>query len=86
MRMIRQPTRRPGRRLASHFREEVPMTPRPTTPGLLRRFAACDRGATAIEYGLIAAIVGVGIIVSLSTLRNGVISLYDAASTGLAGR
>lgn len=35
---------------------------------LLKEFAADESGATAIEYGLIAALVGVAIIGGLSSL------------------
>ena len=35
----------------------------------LARFAQDESGATAIEYGLIAAIVGVGIIAGLGTAK-----------------
>lgn len=35
---------------------------------LLKEFSADQSGATAIEYGLIAALVGVAIIGGLSTL------------------
>jgi pilus assembly protein Flp/PilA len=51
--------------------------------GLFRRFRRCDSGATAIEYGLIAAIIGVGIVASLGVLRTGVVALYSSASDGL---
>jgi pilus assembly protein Flp/PilA len=44
---------------------------------ILTRFAKDDSGATAIEYGLIAAIVGVGIIVGLNTLRDGLNELFN---------
>jgi Flp pilus assembly pilin Flp len=54
--------------------------------GLIRRFACEDDGATVIEYGLIAAIVCIGIIVSLVGVRDGVTGLYDAASNGLNSR
>jgi Flp pilus assembly pilin Flp len=37
---------------------------------LIRRFVAERRGATAIEYALMAFIVGVGIVVSLTSLAN----------------
>lgn len=37
----------------------------------LRTLRACDRGATAIEYGLIAALVVVAMIGGLSTLGGG---------------
>jgi pilus assembly protein Flp/PilA len=36
-----------------------------------KRFVDCESGATAIEYGLIAAIVGVGIVAGLIGFRDG---------------
>jgi pilus assembly protein Flp/PilA len=44
---------------------------------IVTRFAEDESGATAIEYGLIAAIVGVGIIVGLGTLRDGLTTLFN---------
>jgi Flp pilus assembly pilin Flp len=38
---------------------------------LLRRFADDMRGATTIEYGLIAVLVAVGILVSVQALGSG---------------
>ncbi|WP_082092636.1 Flp family type IVb pilin [Devosia epidermidihirudinis] len=37
---------------------------------LFARFAQDESGATAIEYGLIAALISVAIIVAVSTLGN----------------
>ncbi len=37
---------------------------------LLKSFANSEAGATAIEYALIAAIVGIGIITALGNVRN----------------
>ncbi len=42
------------------------------------RFLKDESGATAIEYGLIAAIVGVGIIVALGVLEDGLSGLFSA--------
>ncbi len=42
----------------------------------LARFAQDESGATAIEYGLIAAIVGVGIIAGLGNLKTGLNTLF----------
>ncbi|MDX2259732.1 MAG: Flp family type IVb pilin, partial [Hyphomicrobiaceae bacterium] len=39
-------------------------------------------GATAIEYGLIAAIIGVGIIASLQTLSGALQALFDTDIVG----
>ena len=43
---------------------------------LFARFASDESGATAIEYGLIAAIVGVGIIASLGTLKTALTTTF----------
>ena len=40
-------------------------------------FLRDESGATAIEYGLIAAIVAVGIIVGLGDLRDGLNTLFN---------
>ena len=48
---------------------------------LFSLFAADESGATAIEYGLIAAIVGVGIIASLQTLKSALNTTFDLTST-----
>ncbi len=50
---------------------------------IVTRFANDESGATAIEYGLIAAIVGVGIIVGLNTLRDGLNTLFNNINTEL---
>jgi pilus assembly protein Flp/PilA len=44
---------------------------------IVTRFAADESGATAIEYGLIAAIVGVGIIVGLTALKDSLETLFQ---------
>ena len=50
----------------------------------IARFLADESGATAIEYGLIAAIVGVGIIVGLGALRDGLNNLFNNVKTQLS--
>ena len=47
------------------------------------RFVKDESGATAIEYGLIAAIVAVGIIVGLGNLRDGLNTLFNNVKTSL---
>jgi len=49
----------------------------------LARFAHDESGATAIEYGLIAAIVGVGIIAGLGNLKTGLNTLFGDVQTEL---
>ena len=41
-----------------------------------RRFAADESGATAIEYGLIAGLVAVGIIVALPAFGESLMGLF----------
>jgi len=48
---------------------------------MVKLFANDESGATAIEYALIAAIMGVGIVAGLRTLQTSV----DGALTGVAG-
>jgi len=52
----------------------------------IARFAKDESGVTAIEYGLIALLVAVGIIGSLTLVGNSVIGLYNdvAAAVGAA--
>jgi len=38
---------------------------------LFARFAKCESGATAIEYGLIAALIGVAIITAVTSVGTG---------------
>jgi pilus assembly protein Flp/PilA len=50
---------------------------------MVSRFLKDESGVTAIEYGLIAAIVAVGIIVSLGTLRDGLIGTFGDVAAEL---
>jgi pilus assembly protein Flp/PilA len=50
---------------------------------LLKRFCKEECGATAIEYGLIAAIIGVGIVASLEQIRGGFVVLFTNINNGL---
>jgi pilus assembly protein Flp/PilA len=49
----------------------------------LARFAQDESGATAIEYGLIAAIVGVGIIAGLGPLKTALNDTFKTVSDKL---
>jgi pilus assembly protein Flp/PilA len=51
---------------------------------LFKQFVRDESGATAIEYGLIAAIVGIGIVVGLGALRDGLNNLFNNVNTQLA--
>jgi pilus assembly protein Flp/PilA len=50
---------------------------------LFSRFLKDESGATAIEYGLIAAIVGVGIIAGLGPLTEALNSTFGTVATEL---
>ncbi|WP_333794932.1 Flp family type IVb pilin [Hyphomicrobium sp.] len=52
---------------------------------LLSRFAKDESGATAIEYGLIAALVGVGIIAALTTLQESLTGIFEDIGGELDG-
>lgn len=42
------------------------------------KFWRDEEGATAIEYGLIAGVIAVGILASLGGVRDALIRLFDA--------
>ena len=44
-------------------------------------FVADESGATAIEYGLIAALVAVGILIALTTMGGSVTGLFQYVSS-----
>ncbi len=49
------------------------------------RFLKDKSGATAIEYGLIAALIAVAIISAVTTLGGNVSTTFDDVSAGLTG-
>jgi pilus assembly protein Flp/PilA len=53
---------------------------------IFSRFVKDESGATAIEYALIAAIVGVGIILALQQMRNQINTTFGDVETGLKSR
>jgi pilus assembly protein Flp/PilA len=52
---------------------------------IFSRFVKDESGATAIEYGLIAALVSVAIIAVLGTLGDNLKSTFQTVSDQLAG-
>lgn len=50
---------------------------------MFSRFMNDESGATAIEYGLIAAIIAVGIITALGTVKTDLNSTFGKVSTEL---
>jgi pilus assembly protein Flp/PilA len=53
---------------------------------LLKRFAKDESGATAIEYGLIAALIAVVIISALSTIGRNLNTAFTTIGTNLGSR
>ena len=51
---------------------------------IVARFANDESGATAIEYGLIAALIAVGIIAAATTLGNGLSGLFNGIGNKLS--
>ncbi len=47
----------------------------------LRRFSADETGATAIEYGLIAALIAVGAIVAMTSFGGSLGGMFNTVST-----
>lgn len=50
---------------------------------LLRGLAGDKSGATAIEYGLIAAFISVALVAALPTLRQNVLGLFQNVNSSL---
>lgn len=50
---------------------------------LFKSFAADESGATAIEYGLIAALIAVGIISAAKSLGNQVSGTFNNVATAM---
>ena len=53
---------------------------------LLARFAKDESGATAIEYGLIAALIGVAIIAVVNNVGGEIKGTFEGVETGLKKR
>lgn len=47
----------------------------------LRRFAEDEAGATAIEYGMIAALIAVGAIMAMTAFGGSLGSMFNTVST-----
>ena len=51
----------------------------------VQAFIADENGVTAIEYGLIAALVGVAIVGAVTLLGNQLNTTFTAVTTAMAG-
>ncbi len=56
----------------------------PGRAGLLRRFVACDSAATAIEYGLMAAIFSVTVIGASGSIRSALLAAFSTVTSAVA--
>ncbi len=52
---------------------------------MLKNFLNNEDGATAIEYGLIAALIGVAIITAVGLVGDSLDATFDEIKTGLDG-
>lgn len=50
----------------------------------LRRFVQNESGATAIEYGLLAALLAVGLIVGANGIGNAVSTMWNGVSSDIS--
>ncbi|WP_439542215.1 Flp family type IVb pilin [Hyphomicrobium sp.] len=52
---------------------------------LLAKFWADDKGATAIEYALIATLMSVGLIASMGNIRDSLSGFFEDAANSFDG-
>ncbi len=52
---------------------------------LIHRLIRDESGATAIEYGLIVALIAVAMIAALGSTGNGISTTMNTVSTGMGG-
>ena len=52
---------------------------------MIRRFLSDQRGATAIEYALLATIITVGMIAALTTMGSAITGMFNDVSAGFTG-
>ena len=51
---------------------------------MLRKFLACDAGATALEYGVIAGLIGIVLVTTVTSVGSRLDALFETVQTGLA--
>jgi pilus assembly protein Flp/PilA len=52
---------------------------------LIKQFVRDEDGVTAIEYGLIAALIAVGVIVSVGSIGTQLNAVFNSVVTALGG-
>jgi pilus assembly protein Flp/PilA len=58
-------------------------TPSEGVSAMFKKFMKDENGATAIEYGLIAALVAVAIVGALTTLGGGLTTMFGTVNSDL---
>ena len=51
----------------------------------MKRLVGCIRGATAIEYGLIAALISLACIIAFQSLGLNLVNIFTEATTAMRG-
>jgi len=49
----------------------------------IQNFLRDDEGASAVEYGLIVGLIAVLLVVSLTSVKTGLVNLFDSAAGSL---
>ncbi len=62
------------------------MTSRIRIGETLRRFAADNSGATAVEYGLLVAFIALAIVVAVNQVGTGISRVFNSLSASLSTR
>jgi pilus assembly protein Flp/PilA len=57
----------------------------PSTSKFVSRFARNESGATAIEYGLIVALIFLAILAGISMFANNEVNMYNHVATTVSG-
>jgi len=50
---------------------------------MIKTFSRSEKGATAIEYGLIAALIAIALITALTTLGGSLSSMFSTVATSV---
>lgn len=52
---------------------------------IIKRFAADETGATAIEYALLGTLIAVALVASFTLVGDGVTNMFGSGSSGATG-
>lgn len=51
----------------------------------VKTFLADEQGATAVEYGIMVAVIAIGILTAVGGVRDALNTLFDSVTTALGG-